>query len=35
MRCLENVYGSSMMFLWDFYWVPLGFYGISMMFLWD
>ena len=24
MRCLENVYGSSMIFLWYFYDVSLG-----------
>ena len=35
MRCLEKVYGSSMIFLWNFYWIPVGFHGISMIFLWD
>ena len=22
-------------FLWDFYWIPVGFHGSSMIFLWD
>ena len=35
MRCLEKVYGSYMIFLWNFYWIPVGFHGISMIFLWD
>ena len=42
MGFLKGCYGSSMVFLWDFHWVPMRFlwyfydlsYGISIGFLW-
>ena len=35
MKFLSNFYGGSMVFIWDFYWIPVGFtYGITMGFLW-
>ena len=42
MGFLKGCYGSSMVFLWDFHWIPMGFlwyfydlsYGISIGFLW-
>ena len=34
MGFLKGCYGSSMVFLWDFHWIPiLDFYGISIRFL--
>ena len=42
MGFLKGCYGSSIVFLWDFHWIPMGFLwylldscGISIGFLWD
>ena len=39
MGFLKGCYGSSMVFLLDFHWIPIGLlwysYGISIGFLWD
>ena len=32
MRFLKGCYGNSMVFLWDFHWIPVG---VSVGFLWD
>ena len=38
MGFLKGCYGNSMVFLWDFHWIPTGVlwysYDVSMMFLW-
>ena len=43
MGFLKGCYGNSMVFLWAFHWIPMGFlwyfcdvfYGIPLGFLWD
>ena len=39
MRFLKEYYGNSMVSLWDFQWIPMGFprcfYDVSMISLWN
>jgi len=38
MGFLKGCHGNSMVFLWDFHWIPVGFLwyvdDVSMIFLW-